>query len=229
MLSIVIPIFNQDVRKLVYTLTKQCQKLNINYQILCFDDGSTSKFRVINQELASHININYTELQENLGRSKIRNWLGQSAYFEYILFLDGDSTVRSKDFIKNYLKHLPTEGVIYGGRKYQDKKPRSKKKILHWKYGVSRESLSSKKRKKDPYLNFQSNNFIIPQSIFDQHHFDEKINGYGYEDLLYASELEQKNIPIIHIDNPIIHDGLEINTIFLEKNENAIKNLAILY
>ncbi|MBK9736768.1 MAG: glycosyltransferase family 2 protein [Saprospiraceae bacterium] len=44
-------------------------------------------------------------MSENLGRSKIRNWLGKAAYFEYILFLDGDSTIKSKDFIKIILLH----------------------------------------------------------------------------------------------------------------------------
>ncbi len=229
MLSIVIPIFNQDVRTLVYTLVKQCNKLNINYQVLCFDDGSEQKFREMNKELAFKINVNYTEMPENLGRSKIRNWLGKAAFYEYILFLDGDSTVKSKDFIKTYLQHLPTEAVIYGGRSYTPKPPRSKKKLLHWKYGTKREALSAKKRKKDPYLNFQSNNFLIPSALFAKHLFDEKVEGYGYEDLLYAFDLQKKGISILHIDNPVIHDGLEINTDFIKKTAHAIHNLVKLY
>ncbi|MBK9735053.1 MAG: glycosyltransferase family 2 protein [Saprospiraceae bacterium] len=145
MLSILIPIYNQDVRPLVYTLAKQCNKLNINYQILCFDDLSEKKNTNKKQELAFKVNINYTEMSENLSRSKIRNWLGKAAYFEYILFLDGDSTIKSKDFIKNYVSALPTEAVIYGGRKYATKKPTNTKKILHWLYGTKREALSAKK------------------------------------------------------------------------------------
>jgi len=229
MLSIVIPIYNQDVRPLVTTLMKQCNKLNINYQILCFDDMSEQKYKDMNKELAFRINVNYTEMTENLGRSKIRNWLGKAAFFDYILFLDGDSTVKNKDFIKNYMDHLPTEAVIYGGRKYAPKKPRAQKKILHWKYGSKREALPAKKRKKDPYLNFQSNNFLIPEKIFKNHLFDERVNGYGYEDLLYAFDLQKAGIPVWHIDNPVIHDGLEMNHIFIQKTENAIKNLVTLY
>lgn len=229
MLSIVIPIFNQDVRTLVYTLVKQCNKLNINYQILCFDDGSEQKYKEFNKELAFKINVNYTEMPENLGRSKIRNWLGKAAYYEYILFLDGDSTIKNKDFIKKYLDHLPTQTVLYGGRQYVQKKPRAKKKILHWKYGVKREALPAKKRNKDPYLNFQSNNFLIPELLFKENLFDEKVVGYGYEDLLYALDLKKKGIIIRHIENPVIHDGLEINTVFIKKTENAVSNLSKLY
>jgi glycosyltransferase involved in cell wall biosynthesis len=71
MLSIVIPVYNHDVRPLVTTLMKQCNKLDIPYQILCFDDGSQQKYRDLNKELAFRINVNYTELNENLGRSRI--------------------------------------------------------------------------------------------------------------------------------------------------------------
>ncbi|MBC7885470.1 MAG: glycosyltransferase family 2 protein [Saprospiraceae bacterium] len=229
MLSILIPIYNQDVRPLVYTLAKQCTKLKINYQILCFDDGSNEKFKEKNKELASKININYTELPENMGRSKIRNWLGKAGYFEYLLFLDGDSMVKSKDFIKKYIDALPTEVVLYGGRKYVSKKPSNQKKILHWKYGTKREALSAGKRNKDPYLNFQSNNFVIPEKVFRRIIFNEKMEGYGYEDLLYALELKKKNITILHINNPVIHEGLETNVTFIKKTENAILNLATLY
>jgi hypothetical protein len=229
MLSIVIPVFNHDVRPLVATLMKQCNKLDIPYQILCFDDGSEQKFRDMNKELAFKINVNYTELDENIGRSRIRNWLGKAAFFEYILFLDCDSVVKNRNFIKNYIERLPTDGLIQGGRIYQPKKPRSKKKMLHWVYGTKRESLPAKKRNKSPHLNFHSNNFLIPEAIFRENLFDEKVKGYGYEDMLYAFDLERKGIHIVHIDNPVIHDGLEMNNIFLNKTKNAIHNLVGLY
>lgn len=229
MLSILIPIYNQDVRSLVHTLAKQCAREKINYQILCFDDGSSEKYRAINRELGFLIHVNYTEMSENLGRSKIRNWLGKAAYFDYLLFLDGDSVVKSRNFIKTYVEQARPDSVLYGGRTYSKKMPAAKKKRLHWKYGNTREALSANKRNKDAYLNFQSNNFLIPQQIFNKKEFDESVTGYGYEDLLYARELKQLNVPIKHINNPVIHEGLENNDVFMRKTENAIGNLAALY
>lgn len=228
MLSILIPIFNQDVRKLVYTLAKQCQKQNINYQILCFDDQSDEKFRLKNKELAFKMNINYTELVENLGRSRIRNWLGKAAYYDNLLFLDGDSQVKDKFFIKKYLDYLPTSSVIYGGRIYTKRKPARIQKILHWKYGTTREALSAKKRNKHPFLNFQSNNFLVPASIFEKLPFSENVKGYGYEDLQYAKKLESAGFSVVHIDNPVLHDGIENQSAFLQKTKKAMENLAIL-
>lgn len=174
------------------------------------------------------MNINYTELPENLGRSKIRNWLGKSAYFEYLLFLDGDSGVRDKNFIKKYVEKLPCDGVLYGGRTYQKKKPARKNKVLHWKYGMTREALPAKKRNRHPYMNFQSNNFLVPAKVFEKAHFQENVEGYGYEDLQYAHILQMQGIPISHIDNPVYHDGLENNNVFLQKTRQSIKNLILL-
>ena len=34
---------------------------------------------------------------------------------------------------------------------------------------------------------------------------------------------------IMHINNPTIHDGLEVNTVFIKKTENAIDNLVKIY
>jgi hypothetical protein len=143
--------------------------------------------------------------------------------------LDGDSVIKSRNYIKTYVTHAKQNLVIYGGRVYPKKMPASKKKRLHWKYGTTREALSAKIRNKNPYLNFQSNNFLIPQALFNIQTFDEKMIGYGYEDLLFAREMEVKHIKILHIDNPVVHEGLENNDIFLKKTENAIRNLAALY
>jgi hypothetical protein len=228
MLSILIPIYNQDVRPLVYTLAKQCSKLNINYQILCFDDGSDLKYREKNKELAFMFGVNYTEMTENLGRSRIRNWLGRAAYYPHMLFLDGDTRVRHKDFIKNYIAALPFEGVIYGGRNYTRKKPANFKKLLHWKYGKYIESRPARSRRKDPYLNFMSNNFIVTQKIFEACPFEENTKGYGFEDLQYAWKLKNLNFPIRHIDNPTEHGGIENADVFLKKTIQALENLLTL-
>ncbi len=212
----------------MYTLARQCSKVGIPYQILCFDDGSQQKFKELNRELGEKMHINYTEMPENLGRSRIRNWLGKLARFDYILFLDGDSTIKSANFIKTYLNLLPTSAVIYGGRAYSLRKP-AKKKRLHWEYGRKREALPAGKRAKQPYLTFQSNNFLVPSQVFLELPFDNAVEGYGYEDLLYAEELRKKGISVQHIHNPVIHDGLETNAVFLKKTQQAMENLAKLY
>ncbi|MBK6783465.1 MAG: hypothetical protein IPG79_06640 [Saprospiraceae bacterium] len=111
---------------------------------------------------------------------------------------------------------------------YQKKKPAKTNKILHWKYGMTREAMKAKKRRRDPYLNFQSNNFIIPASVFEKLPFRENVEGYGYEDLQYADVLKKAGVSIFHIDNPVYHEGLEINTKFIQKTKKSIENLIFL-
>lgn len=225
MLSILIPVYNQNVVELVKSLQKQCEVLEIQFQILVFDDKSNDDTREANKSLGHEFGVNYVELSENIGRAKIRNRLGRMAQFKNLLFLDGDSKIIRDDFIAKYLEREDQTFLAYGGRVYQNEKPKDQKLILHWKYGATREALDVNKRREDPYLNFQSNNFMVKAHVFKNLQFDEEVKGYGYEDLLYAERLRALNVAVSHIDNPVLHDGLEPAGQFISKTRNAVKNL----
>lgn len=168
------------------------------------------------------------ELRENHGRAKIRNLLAGNASNKFLLFIDADSKIPNKSYIRKYLAELKHGEVIYGGRSYQKNKPGAKK-VLHWLYGSNRESLPAKKRNKAPYLNFLSNNFLIPSDVFAKHRFDPAHEGYGYEDTLFATRLMQASLTVRHIDNPLLHSGLENSDIFLKKTLNALDNLILMF
>lgn len=226
MLSILIPIYQQDATTLVADLKAQCEKLGITYVILVYDDKSTIKWRRKNAPLQHEFGVNYIELSKNLGRAKIRNWLASAAPYDNLLFLDGDSKIVRKTFIKTYMDFAEQPyDAVFGGRRYKKTPPRSLRKRLHWKYGKTYESVPHTIRQKDPVLNFQSNNFMIKASALDKVKFDETIQTYGYEDLLFAEKLAGEGFSISHIDNPTEHLGLEYTEDFLAKNEEAIKNL----
>lgn len=225
MLSILIPVYNQNVVDLVKSLQEQCESLDIQFQILVFDDKSNDATREENKTLSHEFGVNYVELSENIGRARIRNRLGRMAQYKNLLFLDGDSKIIREDFISKYLDEVERSFLTYGGREYQKEKPRDQRLVLHWKYGTKREALPVEKRRLDPYLNFQSNNFLIKAHVFKNIQFDEEVNGYGYEDLLYAQKLKELDVAVSHIDNPVLHDGLESADQFIAKTKNAVKNL----
>jgi len=224
-LSILIPVYNYKVVDLVKKLYKQCERLDLEFEILVFDDGSKEKYKEQNKVLNTSFGVNYMEMSENLGRSKIRNWLVKSALYDYVLFLDCDSKVTGNKFIENYIDTLGPNKVINGGRIYANKKPKAKSKYLHWLYGTQYESKPAKIRNKNAHLYFHSNNFAADRNVLVEFPFDENIVGYGYEDLLIAQNFIDHDIEVQHIDNPVIHLGLEKNEIFLEKNLKAIDNL----
>ncbi len=226
MLSILIPIHNYKVVPLVKAVFQQCRRLKIDYEILCFDDFSEEKFKQENKIISSMFKINYMELSENIGRSKIRNWLAKSARYDHLLYLDCDSKVIHSSFIKNYVEAIQKPyDLIHGGREYQAKKPRAKSKYLHWLYGIKRESASVRKRNKHPDRYFHTNNFVVRKQLMRDHPFNESLAGYGYEDLVMAQELLAKGYTIQSINNPVRHLGLETNKVFLSKAKNAIVNL----
>lgn len=227
MISFLVPVFNRDVRTLVNKLFDQCRKLNIEFEILVYDDQSKEKYKEKNRELASKPGIAYLELSMNLGRSKIRNWLAKNSRYDHIVFLDCDQYIQWRTFVQKYVKEVGQADVVYGGTSYKAKAP-AKSHILHWKYGRKVEAQSVKKRNKDPYLSFRSNNFMIKRDLFLENRFDEKMLTYGYEDTLLSLKLKEKNIKIKHIDNPIEHAGLEKTEVFLAKTETAIENLPFL-
>lgn len=229
MLSILIPVYNMDVTKLVVSLQQQCRKAGIVFEILVYDDFSNQKYKEKNKVLATLLGVSYVEMKENFGRARIRNKLARYSNHSNLLFIDSDSKPPNKSFIKNYIPYLGKYPVIYGGRSYTKRRPTAKKRILHWVYGTTREALPAKKRNKQPHLNFLSNNFIIKREVFEQVKFDPDHEGYGYEDTLFATELSNKGIRILHIENPLIHTGIEPTQVFMKKTKNALENLVDLY
>jgi glycosyltransferase involved in cell wall biosynthesis len=228
MLTILIPVYNFDIRKLVRQLHEQGNLLNIPFEIICSDDGSEEEYIKLNKEIEKLDQVSCELLKENLGRSKIRNHLASRANYEFLLFMDCDSLTTDDNYLKNYVNHLDKSKLLYGGRTYQDFPPEDSEYYLHWHYGKNREESSAEKRCKEPYKSFMTNNFLIPKAIFNQIKFDEQLTQYGHEDSLFGLELKNQNIEILHIDNPLEHIGIEKSEIFINKTEQALQNLYFL-
>ncbi len=229
MVSVLIPIYNYDVRAFVKQLATQLEKNGIEGEIQCLDDGSKEEFKILNREISNLKFVQYKELNVNIGRSRIRNLLATTAKFEWLLFVDCDSEVSDTDYLKNYLAHTnDSKCLIYGGTNYQLDKP-AIKFLLHWAYGNERECVSHEKRAKNKFGTFKTNNFFVNRMVFEKTQFNESVTGYGHEDSLFAKDLERNGCDIRHINNPLQHNGLESNEVFLEKQYTAVKNLASLY
>jgi GT2 family glycosyltransferase len=223
MLSICIPIYNYDVSRLVRELYRQAENSGHPFEILLMDDASKEVFRRENQAIDLK-SVRYIQLNENIGRSKIRNLLAKEAQFPCLLFMDCDSAVASPLYIESYTCFFESQTVCCGGRMYENKEP-ADSTWLRWKYGVERECASATERKKNPNAGFQTNNFLIHKCLFEKVKFNEDLAGYGHEDTLFGLELMGHGVTIQHIDNQLIHIGLESASDFIEKTVNGMKNL----
>ena len=223
MISILIPVYNVSVYSLVQELSKQLKFIGLEGEILVFDDSSDESFKNLNQPITSLEQVSYKELEKNYGRSAIRTLLAESARYERLLFLDGDSAIINRNFLANYLHAFNNEIAVYvGGRVYVAMQPAACNKRLHWKYGTERESSRGNTNA------LHTNNFSIRKDVFQRLIFPPQLTGYGHEDTWMEIELGKNQKKIEFIDNPILHEGLEDTSVFLEKTKNALKNLLAL-
>lgn len=226
-LSICIPVYNFDVRELVFDLKKEIDNQNIDAEIILIDDASEEVFKQINKELQNIVH-SFIFLEKNIGRSRIRNLFLQHTAGEYLLFLDCDGKITGENFLKNYTQFIqknPDTQVIYGGRGVLGSAS-DQDHYLRWKFAVERENLSVGLRKEKPYLSFQTNNFVIRKEALERIGFNPEFQKYGYEDLLFAMDLKAENIKICHIDNPVLNNDLESNIIYLGKVEESVESLS---
>lgn len=102
MLSINIPVYNIEVGSLVLQLIQQAIKLDVSFEIRVYDDCSNDTIKNKNRIISEYSNVVYLELDENLGRSAIRNKMGFESKFDFLLFIDADSKVVRDGYLKNF-------------------------------------------------------------------------------------------------------------------------------
>ncbi len=188
------------------------------------DDASAPAYQKLNRSLGGEKGIQYEELDKNVGRSRIRNILADKASGSHILFMDCDTQVTHMDFLALYVGQMQKAKVVCGGHIY-DGKPTDQRYLLHWTVGSSREVRSAMGRQKRPYHSFMTSNFMIARDVMQEIRFREDLQGYGHEDTMFGYELKKNHIPINHIDNPLLHTGLDDADSFLKKSRESIINL----
>jgi len=219
MISVCVTVYKFPVQELIDGLISQAEALNIEYEILIGDDSPQKT------QLKPAKNVLYFHNSPALKRSANRNFLASKAKYKYLLFIDGDAKIENGSFLKNYLNEIKTNAkIVCGGTLYSEKCP-SKDKKLHWKYGKFVESKPAVLRSKTPYSSFTSFNFLIEKEIFLNIKFNEKLTEYGHEDTIFGFELERQGVEVNHIDNQLIHSGVETNDVFVRKSLKAVENL----
>ncbi|HOZ31050.1 MAG TPA: glycosyltransferase [Bacteroidales bacterium] len=226
MLNICIPAFNYDVSNLVKSLHEQCRDEKIEFSILIYEDGSDIVFVKLNKSLTSLPQVSHFVCEVNKGRSAARNFLISKTEVGKILFIDCDSIIPDKNYIKKYIEHFD-KTIVCGGTIYQ-KSQKTTSHELRYKYGLKREMTSAYKRNISPNKSFATNNFLASKELFNEVSFRDFLKQYGHEDSLLGFELLKKDINIFHIDNPVIHNGIESNEVFLNKTNEGLKNLIII-
>lgn len=231
MLSILIPTYNYVCAHLVCELQKQCEEaqatlgMGFRYEIIVADDGSTDVVCVEKNAVIDCLpNCRYEVRETNVGRAAIRNWLVGEARYEWVLIIDCDAEVVSDDFIMRYLEEARENTIVIGGLTTP---PHCDKGCeLRHRYEMAAEEMRTvKARRAEPAMFFSTFNFLCPRKILREIPFDERCTEYGYEDALFGIEAEARGYTIEHIDNVLLHTGINTNAAFLANSEAALRTL----
>ena len=228
-LSILIPVFNRAVAALVRALVAQASDWPGPVEIVLLDDASGEVYRRENRLLASLPSVRYEELPANVGRAAIRNQLAGRAHYEWLLLLDNDSLLLDNQFVARYVAAVraqPPTTLFIGGTAYEAAAPADPALHLRWHYGRAREMRPAAARQRDPGNQLTLNNALLRRELLHRFPLDERLRGYGHEDTRFGLQLARAGIVVRHLDNPVLHDGLEPAADFLAKSHQAVRNLA---
>lgn len=223
MLSICIPTYNCNVNDLVSDLSEQCEQASIDFEIIVLEDGSDEDYAKQNSCIEKIHGARHIVNVQNHGRSYTRNKLADIAKGEKLIFIDCDSAIPDHLFINRYIENSSTD-VVCGGTTYTELQY-SPEISLRYTFGTKVEKTTAEKRNQAPYSAFTTNNMMVSKKVFEKIRFCEALKKYGHEDSLFGFELQENKIPIHHIDNPVIHTGIESNDKFLAKTRAGIENL----
>lgn len=230
MVSILVSVFNYDCSALIEALYVQAEAMRADagedYEIIVGDDASTDKELLeANRRACRKERCLLVENQANLGRAGNRNSMARRAAGDKFLFLDCDAEVERGDFLLRYVAAMKGGDVVCGGLKAPETLPSASVKLRYKYERASKKVRSLPCRKANPYLHFTAFCFMIRRELFMSIMFDENCREYGYEDALFGLRLKQRGIHIEHIDNPMIHVGMDTNEAFVDKNEQAMRTL----
>ena len=228
-LSILLPTYNCRCVELVGQLHDQCLALasrapGFSYEIVVADDCSTDRSLVGQNSAIERLeHVRYLRLPRNLGRAAVRNFLAREARGEWLVFIDGDLSLRRADFVESYAR---SEGDIVVGGIEIGGSPATWGRNLRYIYEKRCEGAhSAEERSRRASQEFRTTNFLVSRDVMLSHPFDERFRRYGYEDVLFGKSLCLDGYAIRHIDNPVTLDDFEPNAVYVAKTEEACRTL----
>jgi len=240
LLSVLIPVFNWDIRMLVAELSEQIlglgEGLNRSIEVLVVDDGSTDRaIRDLNRSTFDSPKFGvrrawcrYLENEVNVGRSMTRNRLVRESKGLNLLFLDADVLPDGEGFIESYVDIINKRMenfICCGGISYKRCNKQVEKEREFYLWYSSRVSVRPAMiRQMVPWAWVFTANVLISRELAIMHGFDPNFSAYGYEDIEWGIRLH-KVTEILHLDNSVSHMGLLSKEVLLKKTKASAVNL----
>lgn len=239
-LSILLPSYNNVCVSLVQVLQRQADALSgkldkpFSYEIIVADDCSTDAACIdANRVIGDMLHCRYLRMEQNVGRAQIRNVLISESRGDYVLLIDSDLFLCDDNYLYKYA--TSTADVVYGGTRIggegfamvdNEANTENLKGNLRYIYEKKAEpSHRAAFRQLRPNQEISVCNLYARRDIMEAHPFDSRFKAYGYEDVLFGKRLAESGIEVTHIDNPVLINEFEPNSVFVKKTEEAILTL----
>ena len=233
MLSLLIPTYNFDCLLLIRELHEQCEALRaadgaFDYEIVVVDDGSPFRELVCRlqagvEQLGERVRL--LALGVNVGRAAVRNRLLSEARGAWVVMMDSDARVVRRDFVERYWEVRERVDVVAGGIMHPSEVERGRELRIVYERSFERER-SVAWRRRHPYARFSVFNLMARREVIAKFCFDIRCEQYGYEDFFLGVALEEAGVAVSHIDNPLLHTGIDTSADFLRKAETAVRTLS---
>ena len=168
-LSILIPTYNDLCVNLVDALRQQAEEDGIVYEILVGDDGSTDADVIKeNQQIDDWTHCQYLKRTQNTGRAAIRNYLAQTARYDWLLFIDSDMTLVRADYLSKYTS-IENADVVDGGVIIGGDAGALKNNLRYCYEKTAEQAHTPEKRPLPPYQDFHTATFLIRRDLMLSH------------------------------------------------------------
>ena len=185
-LSVLIPAYNCNCLSLVEQLHSQLEQADIPYEIIVGDDGSTDPSAIqANRPINALSHCRYIVRTENTGRASIRNFLAQTAQYEFLLLIDSDMSVVSETFIQNYL-NADCQTVVDGGITVSGSPDELQGNLRYLYEQAEAPRHTAAERQCSPHQHIHTANLLIRRDLLLQYPFDHTFRNElrGYSRLL---------------------------------------------
>jgi hypothetical protein len=227
-LSVLIPFFRDDPCALLAALDAETEELGDRVEIIVLDDAGGDfnlSARAAAAVTASQAPARLIQLAANEGRARGRNRLAGAARAGHLLFLDSDMLPDRPDFLSAYLALLRANPAVVVGGFSVAQCVASPDHALHRAMAARADCLPAAVRTLTPEKYVFTSNLMVRRDVFDAEAFDEGFRGWGWEDVEWGARVSRR-FPILHIDNPATHLGLDTAEVLAGKYEQSVQNFA---
>lgn len=230
-LSILSPVYRFDPSALVTALAKACQAApDLAVELVLVDDGSGDPALLAKLEaavMAFPAPASLVAFTANQGRSAARNRLTVEARAPWLLFLDCDMLPDSTDFLARWHQLIADTAppIAYGGFTTVQV-PDEPRLALARALAERVDCLPAAERTARGGVAVATSNLLVRADILRAVPFDAGFQGWGWEDVDWALRAHAAGHPVLHVDIPATHLGLDEPGTVLRKFAQAGPNFA---